>query len=245
MLKNRLLRRRLSISAQRVTVRNHIPWRVRIAILALILAASAIAGIWLFQQGKRFAGFGEDLRGEVQRLKTENEALVAERDTLTAAAASAESRLKIERSAQETLANQVKSLELDNAKLKDDVGFFESLSASGPLNGLAMKRLQVEKDSIPQQMRYRLLVIQGGPINHDFNGDLQLIITLQQGGKAVMMNLPDSSPGTDAKAFQVSFRFFKRIEGTFQVPPGAVVKQFEARVLEKGVVRVQGAIPVS
>jgi hypothetical protein len=244
-LKYKLLRRRLSISAPRMTVRTHVPWPVRAGALMVILAISAALGMWLYEEGKRFAGFGEDLRSEVSRLKGENAALAADRDRLAAAASSAESRLNIERSAQETLGNQIRSLELDNAKLKDDVAFFENLSASGPVDGLAIKRLQVEKDTIPHQMHYRLLVIQGGHVDHDFNGDLQLIVTLQQGGKAVIMNFPDGSPGTDAKAFQVSFRFFKRIEGTFRVPAGASVSQFEARVLEKGAVRAQRSVTVS
>jgi hypothetical protein len=244
-MKFKLLRRRLSISAPRMTVRTHVPWPVRAGVAIVVLALSAALGLWLYQEGKRFAGFGEDLHGEVARLKDENAALAAERDQLAAAASSAESRLSIERSAQETLGNQIKSLELDNAKLKDDVAFFENLSASGPVDGLAIKRLQIEKDSVPEQMHYRLLVIQGGKVNHDFNGDLQLIVTLQQGGKAVIMNLPDAATGTDAKAFQVNFRFFKRIEGTFRIPPGASVSQFEARVLEKGAVRAQRTVPLS
>jgi hypothetical protein len=228
-----------------MTVRRHVPWRVRIAVVLLACALVACLGVWLYQQGKSFAGFGEDLRSEVDRLKDENASLMAERDQLKAAAGSAESRLNIERSAQETLGNQIKSLELDNAKLKDDVAFFENLSASGPVEGVAISRLQIEKDSVPQQMHYRLLVVQGGHVSHDFNGDLQLIVNLQQGGKAVIMNLPDGSPGSDPKAFQVNFRFFKRIEGTFRIPPGAAVNRFEARVLEKGTVRAQRAIPVS
>jgi hypothetical protein len=244
-LKYKLLRRRLSISAPRMTVRRHIPWSLKAAAGVLILAVSVVLGMWIYQEGKSFAGFGEDLRSEVHRLRDQNAALAVEKDRLAAAASSAESRLNIERSSQETLGNQIKSLELDNAKLKDDVAFFENLSASGPVDGLAIKRLQIEKDSVPQQMHYRLLVIQGGHVDHDFNGELQLIVTLQQGGKAVIMNFPDATPGTDAKAFQVNFRFFKRIEGNFRVPPGASVKQFEARVLEKGTVRAQRAVTVS
>ena len=59
-----------------------------------------------------------------------------------------------------------------------------------------------------------------------------------------MMNLPDASVPGDVKAYQVSFRFFKRLEGTFKLPPGDIVKQVEARLLEHGIVRSQDTVAV-
>jgi hypothetical protein len=59
-----------------------------------------------------------------------------------------------------------------------------------------------------------------------------------------MINLPDPNVPGDAKAYQLSFRFFKRLEGTFKVPAGAVVKQVEARLLEHGIVRSQQTVAV-
>jgi len=236
------LRQRLSISAPRVTVKTHIGWRMKSLLLVVLVAVAAVSGTWLYEAGARVAGFGENFRSEVAQLRENNKTLKAQNEQLAAAASAAESRLDIERSTQAQLGNQIMALERENAKLKDDAAFFENLSSVGPATGLAIKRLQVEKDAVPGQMHYRMLITQGGKFDHDFVGEFQLIVTLQQQGKTVIMNLPNGSPGTDGNAFQMSFRFFKRVEGDFQIPPGASVKQVQARILAKGVVRAQQTV---
>ncbi len=225
-----------------MTVRSHQPWPLRVLVLIAAAVVVFAAGYWIYEQGRSFGGFGKDLHAELARLREQNAALSVEHDRLEKGEADALSRLNIEQSAQQQLGNQIRSLELENARLKDDVAFFENLSANGPQNGLEIKRLQVGNDLIPQQMRYRLLVTQGGKNDHDFNGQLQLLVTLQHDGKTDIMNLPDGAAGAASKPFQVNFRYFERIEGTFTIPPGATVKQVEARILEKGAVRAQQTV---
>ena len=38
----------------------------------------------------------------------------------------------------------------------------------------------------------------------------------------------------NAKEYQVNFKFFQRVEGTFKVAPEAVVKSLQIRVFENG-----------
>lgn len=228
-----------------MTVQRHVSWPVRVVFVLVLVGTFLIGGKWVYELGRDFAGFGEDLHAEVTRLRGENESLRSERESLTKSEIAAQSRLSIERSTQDQLGKQIKSLEIENAKLKDDISFFENLSASGPLTGLAIKRMVVERDVLPGQFHYRILVTQGGKIDHDFNGDLQLLVSLQHEGKTVIMNLPGDAPNAGAKSFLVNFRFFERLEGTFQIPTGAVVKQVEARILEKGTVRAQQTVMVS
>jgi len=222
-----------------------VPWPLRVLVAAVVLGLALGLALWTYDAGKHFAGFDRDLNAEIVRLHDQMAALASDRDRLAAADNAAESRLAIERAAKDRLGAQMRSLELENARLKDDVAFFQSLSANGPVVGLAIRRLQVEHDSLPQQMHYRMLVIQGGKPEHDFHGELELILSLQQGGKTAIISLPENTPGTDAKSFQVGFRFFTRLEGTFRVPEGAVLKQVEARVLENGSVRAQATVMVS
>ena len=217
-------------------------WPLKLFLWVATVALAAVLGLWLYEVGAHVAGFGEDFRSEVAQLRQDNQVLKTQVERLAAAAGAAESRLDIERSAQAQLGAQIMVLERENAKLKDDAAFFENLSSATPATGVAIKRLQIERDAVPDQIHYRMLVIQGGKFDHDFTGEFQLIVTLQQQGKTVMMNLPNSSPGTDSSAFQVSFHFFKRIEGDFQIPPGASVKQVQARILAKGVVRAQQTV---
>ncbi len=58
----RLLRRRLSISAPRMTVRSHLPWPVRWALAAVVLGFSGALALWAFEVGKGIAGLDHESR---------------------------------------------------------------------------------------------------------------------------------------------------------------------------------------
>ena len=45
--------------------------------------------------------------------------------------------------------------------------------------------------------------------------------------------LPPES-NRNATEYQLNFKFFQRVEGTFKVAPGAVVKSLQVRVFENG-----------
>ena len=55
-MRYRLLRRRLTISAPRVTVRSALPWPLRWAAVAIVLGLCAAMTLWAFDLGKRIAG---------------------------------------------------------------------------------------------------------------------------------------------------------------------------------------------
>ena len=62
---------------------------------------------------------------------------------------------------------------------------------------------------------------------------LQFVLNLQQGDRKYVLTLPrDGEP--NAQDYQVSFKFFQRVEGTFKVAPEAVVKSLQIRVFENG-----------
>jgi len=242
-MKFKLLRRRLSISAPRMTVHTHVPWPLRAAGAVLILVVSAALTMWVYDAGRQFAGLGVDhSAAEMAAMRTQLAEALAERDRLQALSNASESRFSIERSAQQELAGQVRSLEIENAKLQDDLAFFDNLSSRGAATGIAIKRFDVEPDDEPNRMRYRILVTQGGKAARDFKGNLQLILSLQQGGKAVIINLPGGASGPENKAFQVNFQRYQRIEGRFSVPNGAGLTQVQARILENGAVRAQQVV---
>ena len=45
----KLLRRRLSVSAPRVTVRSRLPWPIRWLVLALMMGGSAAVAVWTYE----------------------------------------------------------------------------------------------------------------------------------------------------------------------------------------------------
>lgn len=88
----------------------------------------------------------------------------------------------------------------------------------------------------PTQLRYRLLLMQGGKSVSDFSGNYQLVVTLLQEGKSAMMTFPKSD-ATDK--FKLSFKHYQRVEGVIALPEGATVKSVQIKVLERGAMRAQ------
>jgi len=166
------------------------------------------------------------------------ETLRSEHDRLSATVNAAESQLNIERSAQKQLVIQVKALEVDNAKLKEDLAFFESLlPANATAQGVTIRRLKAEAVA-PSQLRYQLLIMQGGKGPAQFNGSLQLAVSVVQGGKNAVIHFPDHASASSDK-FKLAFRQYQRVEGTLNLPEGAAVRSVQARILNNGQVRTQ------
>ena len=192
-----------------------------------------------FDRGRDLTGFNPRAsQSQLQNYKEQLEKLTAERDRLATAANAAESTLNIERAAQKQLTQQAKTLEADNMRLKEDLAFFESLlPADTGTRGISIRRLVAEMIT-PGQLRYRILVMQGGKGDVQFDGNLQLSISGLQGGKSVMMLFPDAK-SNDADKYKISFKHYQRLEGILTIPEGWTVKTVQARVLEKGQLRTQ------
>jgi hypothetical protein len=238
----RWLRRRFGISAPNVTVKTQIAWYWRW--LGLVIAAAlavAIAG-WMYDAGRRFAGFNRsELQQELTSASERLARLEGENKELGAQAHAGEAKLQIERTAQQQLASQVKVLEDENARLKEDLGFFENLMPAETRDpGLSINRFRVDPDVLTGHYRYRLLLLQNGKRVSEFQGSLQLILTLHDGAKDVILTLPGDGSAdakADVKAYRVNFRYFQRIEGMFKVPAGSSLKSVQVRILENGVAK--------
>ena len=96
------LRQRFGIAAPRVSVRTHVPWYLRWLGIAVMLAFSAALAVWMYDAGRQFAGFD---RGEVEQelsaARGELAKLRAEFEGLRAIANAADSKVSIERTAQQ------------------------------------------------------------------------------------------------------------------------------------------------
>jgi hypothetical protein len=67
----------------------------------------------------------------------------------------------------------------------------------------------------------------------DYNGRLELVVSLQEGGQNVMMSFPEQADA-GANAFRLAFKYFRRVEGTFRVNPKARVDSVQVRIYETG-----------
>jgi len=223
------------ISAPRMAVRAAIPWYWRwIGLIALALVILFVARA-TYDFGKQFAGFDQsEADREVQRLAASNAKLLQEISEIRGQIAQGERQLQMERATYSDLVKQMKALTAENATLKEDLAFFQTLMPSGGKEGgVAINRFLVQNDVQPGEYRYRLLLTQTGERNKYFQGNLQFAVNLLQDNKNVVMTLPSESDKED-KGFKLNFRFYQRIEGAFRVAPGAVVKSMQVRVFEIG-----------
>ena len=229
------LRRMFGITARRVAVRTHVPWYWRVLAVAALVAVVAGVGWMTYEYGMELAGFRQDEAArELAQLRQD----VRERDRqlaeLKRSVAASDRQLQIERATFGDLERQVKALSAENAALREDLAFFQSLmSAESKSAALTVNRFRVRRDTVPGEYRYRLLLVQTGQRVTEFRGKLQFVLNLEQGDRQFVVMLPPESE-KKVKDYELSFKFFQRIEGTFKVSPEAVLKSMEVRVFENG-----------
>jgi hypothetical protein len=239
----RRLRSRFGISAPRVAVRTHVPWYWRALSVVLLSGASLALAGWIYDAGQRFAGFHQGAsEQEIAGMREHIAKLELDLESARKVANASESRLRIESTSLEQLSLQLRTLEEDNTRLKSDLATFENLAGGQAGNsGIAISRLQI----LPVgggQYRYRLLVAQtGDKKDKEFNGMVQLVATVQRGKETAMMQFPAAGDPA-ASQYQVSFRYFRRLEGTFKVAAEARIQRVEARLIQDGVVRASQSV---
>lgn len=231
------LRQRFGISAPKVSVRTHVPWYLRWLGLAVLLAFSATLAAWMYDAGRRFAGFDRsEVEQEFSEARVELLKVREELDRLRAIANAADSKVSIERTAQQKLAQQTRALEQENARLREELAIFESMLSSETASAapLSILRFKAEPEIIPGEYRYRVLLLASGPRRgREFQGRLELVVSLTEGGRSAMMTVPGTGD-PDAASFRLSFKHFQRTDGTFRVNPKAKVVSVQVRVYETG-----------
>jgi len=230
----RALRHRWGIAAPKLAVHPQVAWYWRAAVVVAVLTVSLVLAMWMYDAGRRIGGFdATTAEGELSTLRNRVADLENELKGLRASAQSADNRLQIEKTAQAQLVKQLKTVEAENARLREDVSFFEGLAARGVTEEkLAVSRFKVEHDAMPGEYRYRVLVTQGGPKDREFNGRLQFVVNMQLGGREVAVVIPEEK--SEEAAYRLNFKRFFRAEGSFRVDPKATVRSVQVRVIEAG-----------
>lgn len=226
-----------------MAVRSALPWPFRWAMLAIVFGFCAAIALWAFEFGRDIAGLDggakealQQARAELLALRAELGALREARDKAQSIANTAGTVLTAEKVAQERLAAQIKQLEADNLRLRDDLGFFEKLiPASGAgSDSIAIRGLQAELRE-GQQLKWQVLVIQSLKNAPEFSGRLELSFTGLLNGRPWSAVLPGG-----AQAFKL--RQYGRMEGVFQLPPQVQVKAISAKVLDGAATRAAQSI---
>jgi hypothetical protein len=236
----RKLRQRFGIAAPTVSVRTHVPWYLRWLGFAVMLAFSAALAAWMYDAGRRFAGFDRsEVEQELTAARSELGKLRDELERLRAVANAADSKVSIERTAQQKLAQQIKGLEQENARVREELAIFESMLSSETASAapLSILRFKVDPDVLPGEFRYRVLLLASGPRRgREFQGRLEMVVSLTEEGRSAMITLPGpgESEASATSAFRLAFKHFQRVDGIFRVSPKAKVSSVQLRVYEAG-----------
>ena len=67
-----------------------------------------------------------------------------------------------------------------------------------------------------------------------FQGNMQLVVNGEQDGKKVVLQFPQEDSPQDVAAYQLSFKYYQRVDKGFKLPPEMKVESVEVRVFEKG-----------
>ena len=228
----RRLRSAFGITAERVAVRPDMPWYWRVAAVIFFAVAVAWGAFNVFGRDATRAELEQELRSVKREVERQESELVELRSTT----ANADRQVQTERAAAADLAAQVKSLTFENAKLKEDLAFFQSLmSSSGDHREatLNVNRFKLRPDSVDGEYRYQMLLVQTGQRVREFRGTVQFVLDLQQDGRKVVLVLPQQGE-REARDYRLTFKYFQRVEGTFKLAPGSVLKGMQVRVFEDG-----------
>lgn len=233
MTRKRRFLRRATLTTVPVVVRARASWFLRV--FAVCGAMAAVGGLgWMLSA--RYPAYSMP-RGtaESAALAQEVEELRAENETLRAQVAQSDHKGAIEQSTRSSLMGQLKSLSDENALLKEDLAFFQTLMTSGgaPADGITISRFRVRPESLPGEYRYQLLVAQARTRSKEFQGRLQLLVDVVKDGRQEVVVLPASAEV--AKEFALNFKFYQRVDGVFRLPADVKVTRVQVRVLEKGV----------
>ncbi|MEO5696901.1 MAG: DUF6776 family protein [Burkholderiaceae bacterium] len=219
-----LLRRRLSISAPRMSVRSHLPWPLRWAVIALTFGFSAALAVWAFDVGTGIAGVDRTSVIENRNLQVQLAQLRDERERAISIANTAESLLTTEKTVQDRLAQQLKVVQAENIALKNDLGFFETLLPIAADGGVTIRGLQAESVAAGE-VRYQMVVMQAGKATRDFNGRYTMALGGTLDGKP-WVSVPTGDPQ------RLQLKQFLRVEGTIAHPLSALVKTVSIRVMD-------------
>jgi hypothetical protein len=222
------------------------PAHVRWSAFAILLVAALILSWGMYDAGRK-AGIPDRIEPpreekteagpEMERLSQLNARLQHENDELRIKIAGLDQQLQMDQAARQDIASQVKTLQGENTRLKEELGFFQNLGSAPGKTGqrVSIGGLKLEKGKLPGEYRYSLLLVQSGVRGKDFHGNLEFAVNFQQNGEKMVQPLTSSQTSDDpSKKFDVSFRFYRRVESTFWLAPEAIVDSLQVKVFEKG-----------
>jgi hypothetical protein len=230
----RQFRQHFGVTAPKLSVKTQLSWKWRaLGILAVVAIVSGM--VWTgFDAGRLLGGFYKSEADE-RRAQLENEVatLTSENRQMMSKMTRLESEMLMGKGAQDSLTRQALALQTENTQLKEELSYLQQLIAGSTKEGaITLRRATVERDG-PDQLRLRMLVVQGGMNGDPFVGQLNVALELEEEGRRLHLTLPDDQPET-AMALKLNFKYYQRIDLAVRVPAGVTARSLQARVFQAG-----------
>ncbi|MGZ8256535.1 MAG: DUF6776 family protein [Gallionella sp.] len=231
----RKTRRKFSMDATQMWIRPHVAWYVRWGLRLPFVVIALGASWWAYDYGLQLAGFHRGKsEQELTLLHEQVDTLSTDNAQLSRKVAEYEQQIQIDHASSQETAKQVKSLNDENARLEEDLSFFQNLTESAGKEGeLAMRRLKLEHDSVAGEYHVKMLLVQSGQRAKQFVGSYQLVANLlQKGQKSTLVFPQDSAQQAD---FKLNFKYYHRVGYVLHIPADAQLETLQVRIFEQNV----------
>lgn len=207
-----MLHNKKNISASKVVIRPHVPWYQRLLMTLVGLSLIILLAYGMYMIGQKSAishSINNTASDPVLDQMLESDNCLEKYDvTLCAQLTELIRQLQISNATRADLVKQVKSLDEENERLREDLSLFQQM-VSGNENlpddvGLIIHRFTLESGQLPGEYLYTLLLSQGSQHSKEFNGKLEFVVRLLQNGEEKSIALVDENA---SKAFPITFVF--------------------------------------
>ena len=228
------IKRKFGVFAPQVSVRPNVPWYLRWLVIIVLIVLLLLLCWVMFDAGRRTNGFDKNgISHESNQLSNFNNRLKGENDRLRAQVAEFQLQMQMDSTTRNNITERINVLEDKNDQLKEELVFLENIvSGKGRATGnIFIYHFKVEKSQVPGKYSYNLVLLQGGEKINAFQGELAFTAHLWQDGKKVKMPITTEN---STKRFNLKFKIYHRVGGSFEVLPDTVVEALEVKVYENG-----------
>lgn len=227
---NKFFQKKPRILSPRVVVRPYLSWQYRF-VAAVIFCSLLLLFAWgMYEAGSRSAHVRSDISQEkLDYLFDPGTCIQTKKQKLCSQIGDLMQQLQIDNTANDNLSKQVKLLANENDHLKEKLVFFQQLMSGTTRNGVSIYQFNLKETQIPGKYRYTLTLVQGGERPSDFNGNLRFQVKLLQNEQSKTIPLTNKN---STHSFPVKFKFFHRLEESFNVPPDTIVESLQVQIYE-------------
>jgi len=220
-------------------VRPHVPWyrRLLTAFVGLLLIGLLAYGMFVVGQNTIQPATAVTVDPVLEQILESNSCLEKYDATLCSQLAELVRQLQISNATRADLVKQVKTLDEENERLREDLSLFQQMISGNEESDveLVIHRFSMEAGQLPGEYLYTLLLAQGGQRSKEFKGKLEFVVGLLQNGEEKFISLVDENA---SKEFPINFRFYHRLEKSFQIPADTVVKSLQVLIYENSASQV-------